>query len=197
MARGENFLYLRSIPGWNMRQETITLQVLKWPGVQSRRVPRKRKAQLFLKSRWEGCLLFVIHIEIKDSLRVINERWATEFCMCWDLFPHCVWVCIFVCCCAFTSFGPGEGAELAKTAAADLSTQRSVLPNFRMLASALSLSFFSCNDFTFSDKIFQEWHYFAAAELKAEPCSREQASFSVNGCLPRFKNCSLNLLPLH
>lgn len=63
--------------------------------------------------------------------------------------------------------------------------------------STLAVFFFFFNDFTFSGKTFQEWHYFAAAELKAEPCSREQASFSVNGCLLWFKNCSLNLLPLH
>lgn len=33
--------------------------------------------------------------------------------MCCDLFSQYVWVCIFVCC-VFTSFRPGEGAELAK-----------------------------------------------------------------------------------
>lgn len=115
-GKPRKFLYLCSVPGWTMRQETITLWVLKWPGVQSWRVPRKRKSTAFLKSQWAGRSLFVIHIEIKDSLKFINERWATnelKFCMCCDLFPQYVWVCIFVCC-VFTSFRPGEGAELAK-----------------------------------------------------------------------------------
>lgn len=113
-----------------------------------------------------GRSLFVIHIEIKDSLWFINERWATnelKFCMCCDLFPQYEWVCIFVCC-VFTSFRPGEGAELAKPPLLiSLHSGASSQTSECWLQHSHSVFCFLLNDVTFSDKKFQEWHRFTAA----------------------------------
>lgn len=146
-----------------MRQETITLRVT-WSS-------KKKEKHSFFKKIPIGRTFFICYSYRNQRQPEVykwkmSHEWAKVLHVLWFIPTICV--SVHFCLLRVHFLQARWGCRARKTATAHLFTQPSIPPKLQNVGfSTLTLSFFFFNDFTFSDKTFQEWHCFAAAELKA------------------------------
>lgn len=99
------------------------------------------------------------------------------------IYSHNMCECAFLSAACSLPSGPVRVQSSQKRQCSSLDAAEHPLKLQNVGFSTLTLSFFF-NDFTFSDKTFQEWHCFAAAELKVF----ESTTFLLTAAYPNQKH---------